>query len=121
MGACSLAVSACSGGAQTTQMATPTLTAGEAQGKKVFEQHCASCHSTIPDSIIVGPSLAGVGQRADSRIVGMAAAEYIEMSIKKPAAYLVEGYPDLMPPTISEELSEEEIYAVMAYLMTLGK
>jgi nitric oxide reductase subunit C len=95
------------------------MTAEQQRGRQVFEQHCQNCHSTIPDSIIVGPSLAGIARRADGRIEGVQAREYMKDSIMTPGKYLVEGYPDLMPTTLSETLNEEEVEAVLSYLMTL--
>jgi mono/diheme cytochrome c family protein len=109
----------CASSAQTAALATPTLTAEQQLGKQVFEQHCKNCHSTIPESIVVGPSLAGVAQRASSRVEGMDPRDYIEMSITQPGKFLVEGYPDLMPVTLADTLSEEEVEAVLTYLMTL--
>lgn len=102
-----------------SSQATPTLSAQAEQGKQVFNAHCTSCHSTIPDSIIVGPSLAGIADRAGSRITNMDAEEYLRMSIEQPGEYLVEGYKDLMPPTLSRELSAEEKEAIITYLMSL--
>jgi mono/diheme cytochrome c family protein len=109
----------CASSAQSSPLATPTVTAEQRLGKQVFAEHCKNCHSTIPDSIIVGPSLYGIAQRASHRIEGMDARKYIEMSIRQPGAYLVEGYPDLMPPTIADNLSGKEVQAVLSYLMTL--
>jgi nitric oxide reductase subunit C len=109
----------CATSGQSAPIETPTFTSEQALGEQVFEHHCQSCHSTIPDSIVVGPSLAGVAQRAANRIEGMNWRDYIEMSISQPSDYLVEGYPDLMPSTLSDILSKEEVEAVLAYLMTL--
>lgn len=115
----SIGLTSCASSAQSAPLATPTLTADQQLGKQVFEEHCKNCHSTIPDSIIVGPSLAGIAQRAPHRIEGMNAHDYIQMSIKQPGAYIVEGYPDLMPANISKSLSEKEVQAVLSYLMNL--
>lgn len=109
----------CAGGVGSAAQVTPTLTAQERLGRRAFNEHCSTCHSTIPDSIIVGPSLAGVADRAGSRIPGMKAEEYLRMSIEHPGEYVVDGFSDLMPPNISDSLSEEEIDAVIAYLLSL--
>ena len=86
----------------------------------VFEKICSVCHSTTPDMIVVGPSLAGIATHGASRIQGMDAEAYIRDSIKNPNAYTVEGYPEgRMPVAVFESLSAEEFEAVVDYLMTL--
>lgn len=89
------------------------------KGEAVFKEHCASCHSLIPDSIVVGPSLAGVASRAGNRVPGMDADEYMHASILEPESYLVDGYKNLMPATFSELLTQEEIEALVSFLQTL--
>lgn len=49
----------------------------------------------------------------------MDAREYLESSVNNPSGYLVEGYNDLMPPTLAKALSQEEVDAIVAYLLTL--
>ena len=38
---------------------------------------CITCHSLEPDVVIVGPSQAGLGTRAGTRVPGQSAEEYI--------------------------------------------
>lgn len=110
---------ACGGAVQPTAVATPTFTAQEMLGKTVFQQHCASCHSNVPDQIIVGPSLFGVAQRAASRVAGQDAQTYLLTSVMRPNAYVVDGFDNLMPESFAKSLTGEEIDAVIAYLLTL--
>ena len=99
---------------------SPTPSPLEVRGRGVFESFCSRCHSTIPDSIIVGPSLAGIATRGAGRVEGMDAQAYIRNSIFDPAAYTVEGFVEgTMPATLKDELSVEQLDAVMAYLLTL--
>lgn len=91
----------------------------QAKGKQVFTQFCASCHSTLPDTVIVGPSLAGIATRAETRVAGMDAGEYILESITNPEAYLNEGYNDLMPKDFEKRLRDDQLDALLAYLLTL--
>jgi mono/diheme cytochrome c family protein len=91
----------------------------EQLGQRVFKQNCAACHSTSAELVIVGPSLAGIGQRAESRVANQDGRSYIKNSIFKPADFIVDGYTDLMPPALADTLSSEEIEAVIAYLYTL--
>lgn len=112
-----LLLAACGGGTATPP--TPTLDPVAAQGKRIFSQHCAACHSLSPDTIIVGPSLAGIGTHAAERIPGMDARTYIEQSILKPDAYIVEGFPNAMPNEFGKKLSGEELDALVHFLLTL--
>ncbi len=81
---------------------------------------CRLCHSLEPGVTLVGPSLAGIADRAAYRIPGMKAVEYLYQSIVDPDAYVVPGYPaGVMPPNYREFLSEEEIQDLVAFLLTL--
>ena len=99
--------------------ATPTLDATQQQGQAVFQLRCAQCHTLTPDTVVIGPSLAGLATRASTRIEGYSAEEYIEDSILFPKDYLVEGFSDTMPTNFGKDLTSEELSAVVAYLMTL--
>lgn len=98
---------------------TPTLDAVQDQGQALFKLRCAQCHALTPDTVVIGPSLAGVATRAANRVEGYSAEEYLETSILSPKAYLVEGFSDTMPTNFGKELTSDELAAVVAYLMTL--
>lgn len=108
------------GGGETAVSATPTLSPQAVQGQQVFTHKCGSCHSFSPDTIIVGPSLAGVASRASSRVAGQDAQTYLLTSILRPGDYLVEGFDNLMPATFGKQLTGEEIDALVAYLLAAG-
>ncbi|MBG7609999.1 MAG: cytochrome c [Anaerolineae bacterium] len=73
---------------------------------------CSACHSLEADTVIVGPSLAGIGSRSDSAA--------IRESILDPNAILVEGFPaNTMPAVWSDELTDEQANQLVAYLLTL--
>ena len=97
----------------------PTLDPIAAKGNAVFQLHCATCHATTPNTVIVGPSLAGIVARAGTRTINLSAAEYIQLSILKPDEILVAGYDDAMPKDFGKKLTGAEFDAVVAYLMTL--
>lgn len=88
-------------------------------GKQLFAPNCGSCHSTSPDTVIVGPSLAGVAGRTVSRVASQDAATYLMTSILQPGAFVVPGFDKLMPENFGKKLTGEEIDAIVAYLLTL--
>lgn len=90
-----------------------------ALGRRVFQQHCAACHALTPDTVIVGPSLAGIATRAGTRVPGLDARRYIELSILRPGDYVVEGFPNAMPADLGKKITGEEFDALVAFLMTL--
>lgn len=82
---------------------------------------CVTCHSLTPDYVIVGPSLAGVADRAESRVAGLDAAGYLRQSIVTPDAYVVDGFESgKMPSILGEILSPQQIDALVDYLLGAG-
>ena len=97
---------------------------GVAEGRKVFTDRdlgsCDVCHSTRPGDDGVGPSLAGIGERAATRIPGLTAEEYIRQSILEPDAYIVDGYrAGQMLDIYAERLTPGQIDSLIDYLMSL--
>lgn len=81
---------------------------------------CAICHSLDPGVELVGPSLAGVADRAGSTVPGLTASEYLRQSILDPDAYLVPGYPPgQMLQDTAERLSDDQIDQLVAFMLTL--
>jgi hypothetical protein len=67
--------------------------------------------------VVVGPSLAGVGERAATRVPGQSARDYLRTSIVMPDSYVVEGFdPGRMPSNWGDVLSDAEIDALVDYL-----
>ncbi len=106
-------------GACAEDPADENLTPREKEGKYLFAQHCTACHSTQPNTVVSGPSLAGLATRAETRVTGLPAYEYIQQSIERPSAYIVDGFSDLMPSSLSQILTPEEIQQLVAYLLTI--
>jgi mono/diheme cytochrome c family protein len=93
-----------------------------AAGEKIFREkgQCTTCHGIGRAGR--GPDLAGVGARAGARKAGTKPAAYLVESLLKPAAFVVEGFPNIMPdvsrPPIG--LNRSEVWAAAAYLQSLG-
>jgi cytochrome c2 len=92
-------------------------------GEEIFKTKgtCEICHR-IGQKGTRAPDLAGIGGRAGKTKPGMSAKQYILESLLTPGAYLVEGYPNIMPavdkPPIA--LNRSEVWALMAFLESLG-
>lgn len=134
LGLVMLALAACGGGGDTAEEPTgggeDVAAIGDAaNGERLFAQAtigannapgCITCHSLEPDVVIVGPSQAGLATRAQTRVAGMSAADYIHQSIVEPNAYIVEGFAEgLMYQNYGTDLTEQEINDLVAYTLTL--
>ena len=117
-----LALAACSTTPQPAPAdapeADPANTALISQGKTVFQANCSACHTTASKDVLVGPSMIGLASRAWGMVDGLNAIGYVEQSILEPAAFLNEDFQNLMPATYSNSLSNEEMDALVEYLMT---
>jgi len=107
------------GGAAAPPLPTPTLDPLLTAGQAAFVTHCGACHSTTPDTVIVGPSLAGIAARGATRVDGLDARTYVYSSVLQPSGYLVPGFADLMPQDLAKKLTGEELDAVVAFVLAL--
>lgn len=82
---------------------------------------CASCHDATSDLRQLGPGLLSVVMRAEHRVEGLTAAEYLEQSIVDPSALVVASFFNIMPKDFGTQYSEAEIDALVAYLLTLNQ
>jgi cytochrome c oxidase subunit 2 len=85
-------------------------------GKSVFASAgCAGCH-TLADANATGKA----GPDLDK--IGTKGAAFVRESIVKPDAYVEKGFQKgIMPPTYGEDLSPEELKALVDYLVKVGK
>jgi mono/diheme cytochrome c family protein len=83
---------------------------------------CLVCHKDQERGNERGPDLRQAAGKAASRKPGLAAEAYLIESLVEPDAFLVEGYPKMMPPSMKPpaNLSMAEVKAVVAYLQSLG-
>lgn len=87
---------------------------------------CKACHSLVPDQVLVGPSLAGIGTIAATIQPGKTAEEYIRESIQNPNAFIVPGNPNFMsngkstmPAGLGNSMDEQDLADLIAYLASL--
>lgn len=90
-----------------------------AVGERLFTANCLSCHPPNPASPRVGPLLVGLG--ANLQAAGWDAAALLEDSIRYPSREITTGYQDLMPAAEVLGLSDEDINALVAYLLNLSE
>lgn len=127
-----MALVACGGGggeSAETAAGEPTPVGDAANGEALFAQPligannapgCITCHSLQPDVVIVGPSQAGLATRAETRVPGQTAEQYIRNSILHPDDFVVENFaPGLMYQNYSTDLTTEEVDDLVAYGLTL--
>ena len=92
-------------------------------GEEIYKTKgtCEICHR-IGQKGTRAPDLGGLGSRAAKTKQGMAAKAYIIESLLQPNAFIVEGYPPIMPavdkPPIA--LNRSEVWALTAFLESLG-
>jgi mono/diheme cytochrome c family protein len=88
-----------------------------AEGERLFNTHCLSCHPTAPAAPHVGPHLVGLGENLNAS--GQDAAALLEESIRQPDKVITTGYQNLMPAPELLSLSDDDVNALVAYLVTL--
>jgi cytochrome c553 len=95
-----------------------------AHGATLFNQGkgdapaCGTCHETT-DQTDIGPGLAGISERAATRVGGQSAKEYIFNSITNPPLFLVTGFSNLMYDQYENKLTPQDIADLTAYLLQL--
>ena len=131
---------ACGGeGAPTSPpQATPTPTSPPldlvAKGKELYLNApasvgpqalwCVHCHTIQGVTTgLVGPDHTQIGRDAVTRVPGMSAEEYLRESLRQPELRVAEGVeraiPGLMTTAIIGGLRDEEVDALVAFLLTL--
>ena len=105
-------------------------------GEQVFRAMppgCFTCHSTAPGVSLVGPSLSGLGTRAEAIIASEAytgsattAEAYVRESILEPSVYISEGSStyaadgrSVMPGNYQDTLTDDQVTQLVAYLASL--
>ena len=83
---------------------------------------CLTCHTIGKTGALRFPDLAGIGERAKSRVPGLNDVDYLAQSMYEPIAFVVPGFPPAMPPINKPPigLTDQEILCVIGALQTLG-
>jgi mono/diheme cytochrome c family protein len=105
-----------------TPAATPDELVGMGEELVKNKGGCLICHKITETGNERGPDLRGVGGRAATRVAGKSAEEYVTESLLTPGAYVVEGYPPIMPAAAvpPADLTPTELKAVVAFLQSMG-
>ena len=94
-----------------------------ARGQKVYEQYgCKACHS-LDGSQLVGPTFLGSFGRnvvLDDGTTVVADENYMYQSIVDPNSQIVQGFAPAMPQNFSEQLTDEQISDVIAFIKSLS-
>ena len=83
---------------------------------------CTTCHTIGSKEAGRFPDLAGVAERAKTRVPGLDQVHYFAQTLCDPNAFIVPGFVPGMP-TINKPpvgLSDEELHAVIAWLESQG-
>lgn len=85
---------------------------------------CATCHNAASEDRLIGPGLYNLRGHADHRVEGEVTEVYIYNSILHPNDFIVPAEPpypaNLMPNNYRDLLSDQDLYDIIAYLLTLG-
>jgi mono/diheme cytochrome c family protein len=83
---------------------------------------CTTCHGSgtrAPNLLTDEGGTGAIGARCGERAPGMDCKDYLWESMVAPGAYMVEGYPPIMPDQ-SRTMSPAQIWAMVAYLQSVG-
>lgn len=89
--------------------------------KLANENGCLACHS-VDGSTNVGPSWLGLYEREEELADGstiIADVDYLIQSIREPGSQIVAGFQNVMPAAIGENLTEDDVLAIIAYIESL--
>lgn len=86
---------------------------------------CTTCHYVDREDRLIGPGMLNLHDRAGSRVEGLTAEQYVFNSIIHPNDFIVPGdppYPEgVMPQNYREVFTDQQLYDLAAYLLSLGQ
>lgn len=103
--------------AQTQESADPVV-----RGQKAAQQFgCLACHS-VDGTKIVGPTWKGLYESQVTLTDGStvtADEAYLLESIHTPGAKIVQGFANIMPPTVANQMTDKQIQDVIEFIKSL--
>ncbi len=104
---------------------TPRPVQGDDAADLVLNAGCGACHmiGSLGEAHKVGPDLTNIREVAGERVPGLSAVEYVRQSIVDPNAFIVAECPNgpclanIMPRDYGERLTDEQIEAIVNYLL----
>lgn len=95
-----------------------------AAGERVYSGAggCTACHglgTRAPNLLSSEGGTGPIGTRCGERQSGLSCKDYLHASLVDPGAYVVEGYNPIMPD-VSRTLSNDQIWALVAFLEAQG-
>lgn len=101
--------------------AQPQGSSGAGPLATLTQQGCLACHAIGGQGATLGPALDRAGIKADAQRRGLSLEDYIRESIANPAAFVVEGYQNLMPPDLAQRIPPDELKALVQHLAALER
>ena len=102
--------------------ATPEVLVPAGEGLFVGAGGCTACHglgTRAPNLLTDHAGEGTIGARCGSRKPGMDCKAYLYESLAQPIAYLVDGFPGIMPDA-RRQMSDDQLWAIVAFLQSQG-
>ena len=95
-----------------------------AAGERIYNGAggCTACHglgTRAPNLVTDHGGQGAIGARCGSRRPGMDCKTYLYESMTNPGAFIIPGFENIMPD-VRRQLADDQIWAVIAYLQSLG-
>jgi len=109
-------------GQDSGQLASAGLAEAKTGDQIFTAAGCAGCHTFGPagSNGTIGPSLDELKTQAGNIEPGKSAEEYIRESIEDPSAFVVKGFADAMPKNYKDTLTDQQIQALVQYILQTG-
>jgi mono/diheme cytochrome c family protein len=106
-------------GTTTTTAATAAPAGPRSPAQLFVDMGCLGCHKLGPHEVgVTGPDLNTLPETAASKVAGQDATTYVYTSITDPNVFINEGFQaGIMPANFKERMSEEEIQALVQWLL----